>query len=128
MRRRLSAYGRRLTTFEWFVEDDANRVRAFRANQPALDRFPRRLWAQVAARRLRRAGPGLFLGCEPMGHLPLREEVARYALSDRIEILWLEDGDHDLKPRKNVSGFTAADHLRTLANRVADWAAGLPAA
>ena len=26
-----------------------------------------------------------------------REEVAGYALSDRIEILWLEDGDHDLQ-------------------------------
>ncbi len=29
-----------------------------------------------------------------------REEVAGYALSPRIEILWLEDGDHDLRPRK----------------------------
>jgi predicted alpha/beta-hydrolase family hydrolase len=33
-----------------------------------------------------------------------REEVAGYALSDRIELFWLEDGDHDLKPRKRVSG------------------------
>jgi uncharacterized protein len=57
-----------------------------------------------------------------------REEVAGYALSDRIEILWLEDGDHDLKPRKKVSGLTAADHLRTLAERVAAWAAELRAA
>ncbi|WP_225768643.1 alpha/beta family hydrolase [Inquilinus sp. Marseille-Q2685] len=50
------------------------------------------------------------------------DEVAGYALSDRIELLWLEDGDHDLKPRKSVSGFTAADHLRTVATAVADWA------
>ncbi|MGO4725621.1 MULTISPECIES: alpha/beta hydrolase family protein [unclassified Inquilinus] len=50
-----------------------------------------------------------------------REEVPGYALSDRIEILWLEDGDHDLKPRKRVSGLTAADHLRTLAAGVAAW-------
>jgi predicted alpha/beta-hydrolase family hydrolase len=50
-----------------------------------------------------------------------RDEVAGYALSDRIELLWLEDGDHDLKPRKSISGFTAADHLRTLAAAVADW-------
>ena len=28
-------------------------------------------------------------------------------------MLWLEDGDHDLRPRKAVSGLTAADHLRT---------------
>lgn len=54
-----------------------------------------------------------------------RAEVETYALSDRIEILWLEDGDHDLKPRKSVSGFTAADHLRTVAERVRDWAAVL---
>ncbi|BCP54156.1 alpha/beta hydrolase [Kaistia sp. 32K] len=55
-----------------------------------------------------------------------RDDVSTYALSDRIEILWLEDGDHDLKPRKSVSGFTAADHLRTMASAVAEWAGGLP--
>lgn len=51
-----------------------------------------------------------------------REEVAAYKLAKAIEILWLEDGDHDLKPRKAISGFTAADHLRTLADHVAAWA------
>lgn len=50
-----------------------------------------------------------------------RAEVSGYLLSDRIEILWLEDGDHDLKPRKSVSGFTAADHLQTVAVAVRDW-------
>jgi predicted alpha/beta-hydrolase family hydrolase len=40
-----------------------------------------------------------------------REEVAH----------WLEDGDHDLKPRKSVSGFTAADHLTRMARGAADW-------
>ncbi|MGE0751594.1 MAG: alpha/beta family hydrolase [Variibacter sp.] len=50
-----------------------------------------------------------------------REEVATYALSKTIDIVWLEDGDHDLKPRKAVSGFTAANHLRTMSNRVATW-------
>ena len=50
-----------------------------------------------------------------------RDEVATYALSRNIEILWLEDGDHDLKPRKSVSGFSAADHLRTLAETVSAW-------
>ena len=49
------------------------------------------------------------------------EEVATYRLSKSIEILWLEDGDHDLKPRKAISGFSAADHLRTMADRVAAW-------
>jgi len=51
-----------------------------------------------------------------------RDEVAGYAISDGIELLWLEDGDHDLKPRKSVSGFTTADHLRTVGAAVSDWA------
>jgi predicted alpha/beta-hydrolase family hydrolase len=53
------------------------------------------------------------------------EEVAGYTLSPAIELLWLEDGDHDLKPRKSVSGHTAADHLRRMAERVAAWSRGL---
>ncbi|GGA54729.1 hydrolase [Nitratireductor aestuarii] len=51
-----------------------------------------------------------------------REEVPGYALSEAIEVLWLEDGDHDLKPRKKISGFSAADHLRTMAEAVASFA------
>jgi predicted alpha/beta-hydrolase family hydrolase len=51
-----------------------------------------------------------------------RDEVPGYDLSDRIEILWLEDGDHDLKPRKTVSGFSAADHLATMAKTAKAWA------
>jgi uncharacterized protein len=50
-----------------------------------------------------------------------REEVAGYRLSPAIEIAWFEDGDHDLRPRKAVSGLTAADHRRTMAARVRDW-------
>jgi predicted alpha/beta-hydrolase family hydrolase len=53
------------------------------------------------------------------------EEVAGYKLSKAIEILWLEDGDHDLKPRKAISGFTAAGHMKTMAAKVAEWAARL---
>ncbi|TIN82455.1 MAG: alpha/beta hydrolase, partial [Mesorhizobium sp.] len=50
-----------------------------------------------------------------------RDEVATYDFSDRIEVIWLEDGDHDLKPRKSISGFSAADHLKTLAETVKAW-------
>lgn len=50
-----------------------------------------------------------------------RDEVVNYTLSKAIELLWLEDGDHDLKPRKSVSGFTFADHLRTMTKAVFDW-------
>ena len=50
-----------------------------------------------------------------------RDEVAGYDLAPGIELSWLEDGDHDLKPRKSVSGFSAADHLRTMAETVRAW-------
>jgi uncharacterized protein len=54
-----------------------------------------------------------------------REEVSGYTLSKQIEILWLEDGDHDLKPRKAISGFSAADHMRSMAEAVKNWAGRL---
>ncbi|TIW20461.1 MAG: alpha/beta hydrolase, partial [Mesorhizobium sp.] len=46
-------------------------------------------------------------------------EVATYGLSNAIEMIWLEDGDHDLKPRKAISGFSTADHLKTVAETTA---------
>jgi len=52
-----------------------------------------------------------------------RDEVAGYALSGNIRILWLEDGDHDLKPRKMLSGFSTADHLKAMAETVKAWSA-----
>ncbi len=51
-----------------------------------------------------------------------RDEVPGYGLPERIGFLWLEDGDHDLKPRKSISGFSAADHLATMARTVKAWA------
>ena len=50
-----------------------------------------------------------------------RYEVGEYGLSDEIEMMWLEDGDHDLKPRKAISGFTTAQHLQTVADTVTAW-------
>jgi predicted alpha/beta-hydrolase family hydrolase len=38
----------------------------------------------------------------------------------------MEDGDHDLRPRKGVSGFSAAEHLATMAREAAAWAGRLP--
>ncbi len=49
-------------------------------------------------------------------------DVSAYSLSAAIQLLWLEDGDHDLKPRKSISGLTAADHLQTMADEVSAWA------
>jgi predicted alpha/beta-hydrolase family hydrolase len=54
-----------------------------------------------------------------------RDEVPDYTLSSSIELLWLEDGDHDLKPRKKISGFSTADHLTTMADAVKRWAEAL---
>ncbi|AMJ62999.1 alpha/beta hydrolase family protein [Bosea sp. PAMC 26642] len=51
-----------------------------------------------------------------------RDDVSGYQLSSAIDILWLEDGDHDLKPRKSISGLSAADHLKTMAEEVSAWA------
>jgi predicted alpha/beta-hydrolase family hydrolase len=52
-----------------------------------------------------------------------RDEISEYTLSDRIEILWVEDGNHDLKPRKTVTGLAPAAALAALADAVAAWAA-----
>ena len=49
------------------------------------------------------------------------DEVAQYQLSPAIELLWLVDGDHDLKPRKAISGFSTAGHLNSVAAAVDDW-------
>ena len=49
------------------------------------------------------------------------EEIATYALSPEITVQFLEDGDHDLKPRKSISGFSTADHLKTIAASVDEW-------
>jgi GntR family transcriptional regulator/MocR family aminotransferase len=58
-------------------------VRAFRANLPAVDLFPKALWARIAARRLRRVASDLLLDCEPLGYRPLREAVADYLTTSR---------------------------------------------
>jgi predicted alpha/beta-hydrolase family hydrolase len=51
-----------------------------------------------------------------------REEVSMYTLSKHIEILWIEDGDHDLKSRKSMTGLSPTDQLRALGGKVASWA------
>jgi GntR family transcriptional regulator / MocR family aminotransferase len=76
----LSAYAKRLQPFRSLP---AQPVRAFRANQPALDLFPTALWAQVASRRLRRASTKLLAGGETLGYRPLREAVAEYLNTSR---------------------------------------------
>lgn len=52
-----------------------------------------------------------------------REEVAGYGLSERISIAWLEDGDHDLKPRRRVTGCSHEAHLAAACDAITAWAA-----
>lgn len=49
------------------------------------------------------------------------QEVSKYELSSSVEIVWFKDGDHDLAPRKRVTGLTKADHLRKLTVELAGW-------
>ena len=53
------------------------------------------------------------------------DEVKDYDLARTIEVHWVEDGDHDLKPRKSVTGIGGAEALRQIAAKVKDWAAKL---
>ena len=49
-----------------------------------------------------------------------REEVETYTLSEGIQLCWLEDGDHDLKPRVR-SGFTHEQHLTGAADAIVEF-------
>jgi predicted alpha/beta-hydrolase family hydrolase len=55
------------------------------------------------------------------------DDVPGYRLSPAIELHWLEDGDHDFRPRKAVSGRTYRQSLAEAADAVAEFMTG-PAA
>ena len=54
------------------------------------------------------------------------DEVSGYALSSTIELHWLDDGDHDFRPRRAVSGRTMAQNLDEAADAVAAFAVPVP--
>ncbi|CRI66439.1 conserved hypothetical protein [Thiocapsa sp. KS1] len=56
---------------------------------------------------------------DPFGN---RDDVAGYALSPSIAILWITDGEHSFKPRR-ASGFTLEQNLDAAADAVASFAA-----
>jgi GntR family transcriptional regulator / MocR family aminotransferase len=68
------------TPFDGF---SPRRPRAFRTDLAAVDLFPTTLWAQLTARRQRRASASFLLGCEPLGYPPLRNAIAGYLTSSR---------------------------------------------
>ena len=64
---------------------------------------------------------GLLCVGYPFHPFGSKDEVSEYDLSSAIQVEWLEDGDHDLKPRKRISGFSHADHVKSMAAAVSEW-------
>ena len=58
---------------------------------------------------------------DPLGS---REEVADYMLSPAISVHWLDDGEHDFRPRKAISGRTFRQNLEEAADTVAGFVSG----
>lgn len=58
---------------------------------------------------------------DPFGR---REEVLGYDLPRDTRICWMEDGNHDFKPRK-ASGLSHEDHLQAAAAATAEFVLGL---
>jgi GntR family transcriptional regulator/MocR family aminotransferase len=79
-RRALSDFGRRATLIPVLETRPST---AFRTNMPAVNLFPQALWAQITARRLRKASTSLLMSCSPMGYRPLQEAVADYVSTSR---------------------------------------------
>lgn len=57
--------------------------RAFMAHRPALDLFPKKLWAQTTARQLRKSHSLVLAEHDTFGYRPLREAIAGYLGSAR---------------------------------------------
>ena len=53
---------------------------------------------------------------DPFGTL---DEVPTYPLPASIRVAWLDDGEHEFKPRVKISGHTHAGHLATAAAEAA---------
>lgn len=58
---------------------------------------------------------------DPFGRI---DEVTGYPLGEGVELHWLEDGDHDFKPRK-ASGIAHTDHLAAAAAQTVGFIRGL---
>jgi GntR family transcriptional regulator / MocR family aminotransferase len=76
----LSNYGQRAKLFGGY---ENRPTRAFRANLPALDLFPTTLWTKITMRCLRRISTRHLMGCDPLGHMPLRQAITEYLSQSR---------------------------------------------
>lgn len=76
----VSDYARKAKLFSGY---ENRPIRAFRANLPALDLFPIALWTKITMRRLRGVSTRQLMGCDPLGHKPLRIAIAEYLTVSR---------------------------------------------
>jgi GntR family transcriptional regulator/MocR family aminotransferase len=53
-------------------------ARPFQMGLPALDAFPRKLWARLVARRARGLSASAMISQDPAGYAPLRQAIAGY--------------------------------------------------
>jgi GntR family transcriptional regulator / MocR family aminotransferase len=78
-----SARGRQLAATRVSPAHVTNDPIPFRPGIPAIDAFPRELWARMAARLLRHASSTLFNYSDPAGYPPLRSAIADYLRAAR---------------------------------------------
>ncbi len=79
----LSARGRMLAQSRAAPSTEVATARAFRPGVPALDAFPRELWARLSARVARRARAEVLSYGNPAGYFPLRQAIADYLRAAR---------------------------------------------
>ncbi|HEY1339338.1 MAG TPA: PLP-dependent aminotransferase family protein, partial [Bryobacteraceae bacterium] len=80
---KLSARGRMLASIAVSPSPGSAEPRAFRPGIPALDAFPRDLWARIAARHIRHARTALMSYSSAAGLPPLRSAIAEYLRAAR---------------------------------------------
>ena len=74
----LSKRGRMMTEAVALTPASRSVGKAFRNYEPAIDLFPRDLWARIAGRVMRRAPRTLYGQGDAAGYLPLRRAIAEY--------------------------------------------------
>ncbi len=102
------------------IADDAGAAGANRGARVSVVPLPSagetRADAHCAPRRPARPDADRAGHARPFGS---PDEIAGYGMSGAVSTVFLEDGDHDLRPRKSVSGFTHEQHLDAAADAVA---------
>jgi GntR family transcriptional regulator/MocR family aminotransferase len=74
----LSARGRRMAAEATKFNCSSTAPGLLRPGVPALDEFPRAVWARIAGRKARAADAASLWYGDPAGYMPLREAIAQY--------------------------------------------------